>query len=1325
MINVSNEFKELMNKRTDFKEYAEVTLGSGTSLTFDESDFTLSGNNHFFDGAGANSIPLGEAICRNMQIELMNDDGSLNEHDFLGAKIRLYLKFQLSSSIEKIEIGDYTVISPATYGTTVIITAVDDMYKADKPFSTSLTFPQSAGALLRDIGSAISIPVASSTFLNSDLVVETCPSSNYTFRQVIGFIAMVACGNARISRSGNLEILTYSFDYTKEHHILKDFSLSTKFETDDISITGIRTKRTVETSDGYTEEEEIQIGEDGYLLSIENPLIAGKEEEILNSIGNILIDHPFRKFEGDYIGYPIAEFMDLAEVEDMNGVLHKTFITDITFTFASFTTLKNSADSGIINNSQYSNEYTKVIIDTEKLVDQEKTDRELAIERLNELLKNSSGMFSTEVKQEDGSTIFYLHDKPTLEESKNVIKVTAEAIGFSLDGGKTYNYGVTIDGEMIMRIIQTEGLNADWIKTGAFIIRDDSGNIIFSADIDTKKVIISGDSVTIGGKPIKDAISEDVDTKVDEAINNANLSPTVNVVLSNEVQLITTDYLGNYQTFPETKTTVTVYSGQLDVSHLCEYLVTNLSGTEGEWNNDTRTYTATGLTKDNGGADIQVTYIPYGEEPITITKRFTISKAKAGQQGQPGLQGDDGTDGISVADVWTYWTLSENGETLEDDIISWDLNKPTTIPSGMYLWRYDSYHFSNGDVKNTSPYVVTGEKGDVGAPGSTSYFHIKYSSVANPTSSDQMTETPSTYIGTYVDFSQTDSTDPSKYTWSRFEGLQGKDGEDGIPGKNGENGLTQYLHIKYSNDGGQTLTSNNGETPGDYIGQYVDFTQEDSTDPRKYTWSKSKGDPGETGASGRVYILEPSTSTIRKGADNAFSPTSVTFKSYYRDGTSATRAAYSGRFKIEETTNGSTWTTKYTSSTNENTKSYTPSSATVKSIRCTLYASGGTTTQLDIQTVVILTDVDNIDVVAEINASNGIVTLKGNRVIIDSNYFKVTAEGKITSTGGTIGGFTISDSSLSVHTTKQETNGVTTTLYPVERKTILADESIEMYYHHPKASISSKFDRPWTSLKGRTSEVTYNMLQTLEGYSVTYKEGTDYISSFELAEGGFIFDETTKTYDEEGSVVNGNMVFSYNDGILTLENKTDTTKKIRISAFGLLNTLPTQAIRPKKTGTYGCGLSDYRWSTVYSEDINATGVIKFSGITSSTSVNRTLYVGATAGQLYYRATTSSRTIKHDIVPLCGNLDARKLYDVEVVQFKYNKGVIPECDQRYMTDMPGFIIEDLNEIYPIAVDKETEDVKDWGWNASYLIPPMLKLMQEQNKRINILEQEVLG
>lgn len=211
------------------------------------------------------------------------------------------------------------------------------------------------------------------------------------------------------------------------------------------------------------------------------------------------------------------------------------------------------------------------------------------------------------------------------------------------------------------------------------------------------------------------------------------------------------------------------------------------------------------------------------------------------------------SDGVTEAPVpvfkgkWksgTYWYYDEvthNGST-------WICIESTTTqePSDSSTDWLKS--ISKGDTGSQGAPGKDGIPGKDGADGKTSYFHIKYSPVQNPTTS-QMTETPDVFIGTYVDFTKEDSNDPSKYTWARFEGLQGATGEQGIPGVNGEDGKTSYLHIKYSNDG-QTFTDNNGETSGEWIGQYTDFEKNDSNVFSDYKWSKIKGEQGEQGPQG-------------------------------------------------------------------------------------------------------------------------------------------------------------------------------------------------------------------------------------------------------------------------------------------------------------------------------------------------------------------------------------------------------------------------------------------------------------------------------------------
>lgn len=464
MIHVSSEFREQMEMRTDFKEQAEVTFLDGTKISLTEDDFTVS-NNSITDGAGSNGLPLGAAIQRQVQVELMNDDEHLEKYDFVGAKIRLYLTFQLSKSIEKIEYGYFTVTKPETYGQTVIVTAADDMYRADKEFYSDLAFPVSASTLFIEMCEHCGIQPGNTSFRNCNFIIQEKPSgSNLTFRRVFGYLAMLAAGNARISRQGTLEVLSYDFSmFTQENAQLQELRNfdSLKIGTEDVVITGIRMKVKGKTSE---EDQTFLCGQEGYILEIDNPLATGQEQLLVDSIGQRLVGVHLRDFSGDHIAYPLAEFMDHVYIEDRKGRKYQTVLTDISFTFFGITTLKNSAVSAIRNSSKYTSEASKTYEEVKKLVTEERKARDTAIENLAKRLESSSGMYCTKDKQPDGSVIYYMHDKPELSDSMIVWKITVEAIGISTDGGKTYPIGLDVSGDAILNRIYVNGIDGKYIK---------------------------------------------------------------------------------------------------------------------------------------------------------------------------------------------------------------------------------------------------------------------------------------------------------------------------------------------------------------------------------------------------------------------------------------------------------------------------------------------------------------------------------------------------------------------------------------------------------------------------------------------------------------------------------------------------------------------------------------------------------------------------------------------------------------------------------------------------------------------------------------------
>lgn len=301
------------------------------------------------------------------------------------------------------------------------------------------------------------------------------------------------------------------------------------------------------------------------------------------------------------------------------------------------------------------------------------------------------------------------------------------------------------------------------------------------------------------------------------------------------------------------------------------------------------------------------TYVDFTEMDSNDPGKYTWYRLQGlqGEKGTQGLPGKDGSNGkttylhIKYSNDGGKTFTANSGETPGDYVgTCTDFNQtdPTTV--GSYIWAKikgeQGPQGLRGLQGEKGDQGIQGPKGADGKDGKTTYFHIKYSAVSNPTSASQMTETPSKYIGTYVDFTAADSGDPTKYTWSRFQGIQGPQGTQGIPGTNGADGRTSYLHIKYSNDGGKTFTGNSGEDSGTYIGTCVDYTQNDPTNVSAYSWAKikgetgAKGDKGDTGASGKgvkstavTYQASSSGTTIPTGVWSATPPATSADKPYF------------------------------------------------------------------------------------------------------------------------------------------------------------------------------------------------------------------------------------------------------------------------------------------------------------------------------------------------------------------------------------------------------------------------------------------------------------
>lgn len=673
MINVSNAFKKKIAEGYPVVEEVDITFSDGTVKTVNKE--ILNSGNDIVDGVDGSSFPIGQTVCKSLQLSLDNSQEQWKNYYFYGAKLRVKLKMELDDgTTETINKGSFTVTTPEEYGEDVELTALDDMYKANKTYTTSLAFPQDAYVVLQDACQrcGISLGTGSGAMEHATFPIQSVPDG-MTFRDVIGCIAMIESANARIDNGGYLQLVKWDFSgvnvdnaptvdsegflkfgggsaidssgyispvgdwmidsdgflYLNEGvnapQRLRDYLSAPTLSTDNIVITGIQVK---------SGDASYQYGSNEYILQIENTLLQAKQLPVVAEwIGASLVGKQFRSMEGDLLYNPLIEFGDMARTYDRKENVYITPITYVASGLNGATTVRTQAESPIRGNSTYNSDALKTLIQAKKLVEAEKSARELAVGKLEEAMKGASGLYETSVLQEDGSTITYLHDKPTLEESKTIIKFTAEAIGVSNDGGKTYPYGFILTGDLITKFLYAEGINADYINAGKLLgkfidaknlrVSTEDGTVTFYIN-EKGQVFIQPTAFFLSdNKTLDEAIA-------DKTIEEAQKLTTLNVILSNEYQAIVTDADGNYATFPECSTTVQVMYGAQNVTNDASYTITekNITGT---WDEKNHKYTVTGLSADTGHVNFVVNY-----KTFSITKQFSIAKQKQGKQGNKG-----------------------------------------------------------------------------------------------------------------------------------------------------------------------------------------------------------------------------------------------------------------------------------------------------------------------------------------------------------------------------------------------------------------------------------------------------------------------------------------------------------------------------------------------------------------------------------------------------------------------------------------------------------------------------------------------------------------
>lgn len=1038
--------------------------------------------------SGDNSFDIGSAIINVLTLSINNFDGRYSDYDFDGAEVVCYIGLALDDgTTEKVRICTTTVVEqPEIETVTIDLTCEDNMRKFDRDYSESkLIYPATRAQIIRDACSVCGVTLLTTSFDRDDYIVQKRPADDaLTFRQVLQWVAQIGCQWLRCDEYGRLCVKWFDTGKTNPQEINVTYNFTPKHT--DVVITGVKV---TEYSDSSEDVAGSYIsGTEGYVLGIsDNKLIRkGDGETVASIIAEKCVGMVFRPFESQCPTDIALEAGDTIAIEDRNGKLYNTYLTTTTLHPGSGQTIACNAKSAAKNSSTRYSQATQTYVDARNLVEKEKNERKKAIENLQESLSVGSGLFATYVQQEDGSTISYFHDKGTLKESKNVIKITSEAIGVSNDGGKTYPFGFELTGTMITKLLYAEGINADYIDSGALTVKDKGGNIIFQVNMDTNTVYMNPDILIIGNQTLTEKL-----TAMDDSIAEAK---NMTMQLTNDYQSITTDADGNITgTFPTVTTTAQVMYGTNDVTNDCTYTITKSNNVTGSWNDSTHTYTVTGLSADNGWVDIKATYL----RALSITKRFTIAKLKAGKNG---LQGE-------------------------------------------------------------------------------------------------------------------------------------------------------------------------------------------------------KGDPGAEGKPGRTYMIEPSCTVLKRGSDKVISPNFLEFNAYYRDGDSATRYAYSGRFVIEETADGNTWKTIYTSSANEisvkhylytvltdgNGQTITDGNGTtlgiprdVTNIRCKLYAAGGTTDMLDMQSVAVVIDVDNLTQTDIVNILSNNGAWKGLYYKNGQLYISFSA-----ALGGelALGGANNGNGILAVY---DESGNI---LYKLTNNgNVFYNEAGQC----TAALVDGKMlfpDNPFTVTTGQWSSTQKGFIYGSKGlnrFSGRVYGNTD---------GTIKFDYTTESFD------------GYYEPIFLLGDKIN----------GFFNVLKAKQYLMTEELT-GLPDSDGVVRVKVTSAIDILKTLRLYNLTHVSSGGH-LVLSQDGATVAYLSSSSKRykTVQKNLECM------QQWYDIEPVWAKYKDGYLADDDIFNGKNMPMFLAEDVEKNMPEAAVYKDGKIEDWNYRV--MIPAMFAMMKQQKSEIDSLKQEL--
>ena len=545
MVNVSKAWRQsLANDQRDYKEYVKITLSNNTVLELTNENI-WSGGMSLDDSVSSDSdFQIGTAIINKCQLTINNIYGQYDEYDFEGARIEIKVGLLLDGEVEKIKKGKF-IVNNATYnGQLISLECYDNMYLFDVPYSASnQTFPATIDDIVRNCCTDVGVTLNTVNFPHKNFIITAAPDkTKTTYREVISWCAQICGCFARCNNDGQLELKWYpqtaletamngldggifddhtplygtgdiadgglfstwttgsvadggAFNWPQNIHIISSL-YSHQISVDDVVITRVQAiVKAEDTQNSSQSEKTIAVGTVGYTVSISgNQFITeSNANEILTWLGTQFIGFKFRKATISHASDPSIEAGDCAIVFDRNQNAYPIVVSSTRFSTSGSQNTVSAAQNPLRNSAARFSAETKNYVDLRQRITNERTTRQQIEAQLANDIANSNGMYKTETT-EGGATKYYLHNKPLLSDS--AIRILFSDVGITvtangLDNNPTW-YGLRVNGDLISRILTATGVNADWIDTGALVVRDNYNNLVFKADIDNHTVYVKG-----------------------------------------------------------------------------------------------------------------------------------------------------------------------------------------------------------------------------------------------------------------------------------------------------------------------------------------------------------------------------------------------------------------------------------------------------------------------------------------------------------------------------------------------------------------------------------------------------------------------------------------------------------------------------------------------------------------------------------------------------------------------------------------------------------------------------------------------------------------